>query len=89
MDKYHLTTTNNNNNINMINKNIFHTSLPTVVNISNNDSHIDETDCFLNEHDSSNILSDLPDSCFVEKAFYWLRQTTQPRYQCLKLITWP
>ncbi|CAF3697645.1 unnamed protein product [Rotaria sordida] len=87
----------------MINKNILHTSLPTIVNISNDDSHIDETNRFLNEHRSSNILSDLPDSCnleekdenklpfpgFVEKAFYWLRQTTPPRYQCLKLITWP
>ncbi|CAF3768856.1 unnamed protein product, partial [Rotaria sp. Silwood1] len=101
MNQHRLTTANN--NINMTNKKIFHTSLPTVINISKEDSHIDETDRFLNEHSSSNNLSDLPDSCnleervenkllfpgFVEKAFYCLRQTTPLRYQCLKLITWP
>ncbi|CAF4027539.1 unnamed protein product, partial [Rotaria sordida] len=104
MNKHRVTTANNNNNnINMIKKNIFHTSLPTVVNISNDDSPKDETDRFLNERGSSNILFDLPDPYnleerdenelpfpgFVEKAFYCLRQTTPPRYQCLKLITWP
>ncbi|CAF4869841.1 unnamed protein product, partial [Rotaria sp. Silwood1] len=101
MNKHRLTTANN--NINITNKKIFHTSLPTVINISKEDSHMDETDRFLNEHSSSNNLSDLPDSCnleervenkllfpgFVEKAFYCLRQTTPLRYQCLKLITWP
>jgi hypothetical protein len=100
MDKHQLTTTNNNKTIN---KNIFHTSLPTMINISNDDSHIDETDGLLNSRGSSNILSDLPDSCnleerdenqfpfpgFVEKAFYCLQQTTPPRYQCLKVIRWP
>ncbi|CAF4745091.1 unnamed protein product, partial [Rotaria sp. Silwood2] len=87
MDKHRLTAANNNNNINMTNKNIFHTSLPTVINISIDDSHTDETDRFLNEHSLSNILSNLPDSCnleerdenklpfpgFAEKAFYYLR----------------
>ncbi|CAF4118553.1 unnamed protein product [Rotaria sp. Silwood2] len=105
MEKHPLTTANNmnNNNNNLINKNIFHTSLPTAVNISNDDSHIDETGRFPNERGSSNILFNFPDSSnfeqrnenklpfpgFVEKAFYCLRQTTPPRYQCLKLITWP
>jgi len=102
MDKHRLTTTNN-DNINTINKNILNTPVLTIVNISNNDSHINETNRFLNEHDSPDILSDLPDSYnlkerdenklpfpgFVEKAFYCLRQTTGLRYQCLKLITWP
>ncbi|CAF2632351.1 unnamed protein product [Rotaria sp. Silwood2] len=101
MDKHRLTTANNNHN--MIDKNMFYTSLPTAINISYYDSHIDEVDRFLHEHGSSNILSNLPDSCnfeqrdenklafsgFVEKVFYCLRQTTPPRYQCLKLITWP
>ncbi|CAF2593657.1 unnamed protein product [Rotaria sp. Silwood2] len=102
MNKYRLTTTNNTNNINITDKSIFHTSLPTVVNISNDHSHIDETDRFLNERGSLNISSVLPYSSnleerdenelpfpgFVETAFYSLRQTTPPRYQCLKLITW-
>ncbi|CAF0833175.1 unnamed protein product [Rotaria sordida] len=100
MDKHRSTTVDN--NINMINKNIIHTSLPPVVNVSHDDSHIDEIDRFPNERGSSNILSDLSDSCnveerdenelpfpgFAEKAFYCFLQTTPPRYQCLKFITW-
>ncbi|CAF4813740.1 unnamed protein product, partial [Rotaria socialis] len=101
MGKRPLTT--ENNNINKINKNIFHASLPTIINISNDDECINKHDPLLNEHDSTNVLSNLSNSCnleerdenklpfpdFVEKAFYFLRQTTPPRYQCLKLITWP
>ncbi|CAF0940602.1 unnamed protein product [Didymodactylos carnosus] len=61
-----------------------------------------ETDRFL-DHASSNVISDIPRSRnleeiddgelpfpgFVEKSFYCLHQKTSPRYQCLKLITWP
>ncbi|CAF3048488.1 unnamed protein product [Rotaria sp. Silwood2] len=92
----------NNNNIHMINEKNFRRSLPIIVSISNDQSHTNETDRFFNEYDSSNILTNLPDLCdleerdentlpfpgFVEKAFYCLGQTTPPRYQCLKLITW-
>ncbi|CAF1073726.1 unnamed protein product [Adineta steineri] len=82
------------------NINISHTSLPTIINISNDDSHINETDHFINKHNSLNNLSDicnlneihetkLPFPGFIEKSFYCLRQTTLVRYQCLKLLTWP
>ncbi|CAF3991388.1 unnamed protein product, partial [Adineta steineri] len=81
------------------NKNISHTSLPTIINISNDDSHINETDHFLNKPNSLNNLSDICNlneihetkllfPGFVEKSFYCLRQTTLVRYQCLKLLTW-
>ncbi|CAF3877318.1 unnamed protein product [Rotaria magnacalcarata] len=100
MDTHRLTT--ENNNINKINKNIFHASLPTIINISNDDACINNNDPLLNKHDSTNVLSNLPDSCnleerdenklpfpdFVETAVCFLQQTTPPRYQCLKLITW-
>jgi Ion transport protein len=83
----------------MINRNIFSTSLPTVVNVANYDSHLDGVDPCLREQIPSDILCNLPDSRnvdksdlpfpgFAEKAFYCLRQTSIPRYQCLKLITW-
>jgi len=97
MDKNHLTTT--------INNNLNRSSLSsTIVPIPNNDRHIcDETDRYLNERASTNVLSDLPRSRnleeidenelpfpgFLEKVFYCLKQTTKPRYQCLQLITWP
>jgi len=96
MDKNHLTT--------KINNNLNRPSLtPTIVTIPNNDRHLHETDRYLNEHASTNILSDLPRSRnleeidenelpfpgFIEKVFYCLKQTATPRYQCLQLITWP
>ncbi|CAF1358221.1 unnamed protein product, partial [Rotaria sordida] len=79
------------------------TSSPTIVKITNDDSHINEKAPFLNEPVASNNLSNLSDSFtldktgknklpfpdFVEKVFYRIRQTTTPRYQCLLLITWP
>ncbi|CAF2224645.1 unnamed protein product [Rotaria magnacalcarata] len=84
----------------MINKNILHTSLPTVVNISNRDSCICEAGRLFNACGSSCVLSDLyyleereenklPFPDFVEKVFCCLRQATPIRYQCLKLMTWP
>jgi hypothetical protein len=82
MDKHRLTTADKNNE-----------SFPTIVNMSNDDSHIDETARFLNEHVLSNILSEdenkFPFPNFIEKSFYCLGQRTPPRYQCLKLISWP
>ncbi|CAF4598355.1 unnamed protein product [Rotaria sp. Silwood1] len=74
---------------------MFYTSLPTIVHISNDDSHINETDRFLNERDLPDLSNleerdknKLPFPGFIEKTFYCLRQRTPPRYQCLKLITW-
>lgn len=63
----------------------------------------EESDRFVHERASSNVLSDLPRSRnleetdendlpfpgFVEQVFYCLKQTSTPRYQCLRLITWP
>jgi hypothetical protein len=102
MDKNRLTTTNNTNHT-IGNNNLYHSSSPTVITIPNDDTLIHETDRFLTEHASSNILSDFPRSHnleetddnelpfpgFVDQVFYCLRQTTPPRYQCLQLITWP
>ncbi|CAF0755454.1 unnamed protein product [Rotaria sordida] len=103
MDKTHLTTTNNiNHTINNTN-NLYCSSSSTIVPLPNDDRHIHETDRFLNEHASSNIISDLPRSRnleetdendlpfpgFVDRVFYCLRQTSPLRYQCLQLITWP
>ncbi|CAF3933002.1 unnamed protein product [Rotaria sp. Silwood1] len=79
------------------------TSSSIIVKITNDDPHINETDPFLNETVASNKLFNLSDSLsldksdanklpfpdFVEKVCYCIRQTTIPRYQCLKLITWP
>ncbi|CAF1244381.1 unnamed protein product [Rotaria sordida] len=87
----------------IMNKNMTDTSSPTIVKITNDDSHINEKAPFLNEPVASNNLSNLSDSFtldktgknklpfpdFVEKVFYRIRQTTTPRYQCLLLITWP
>src|SRR5690349_6187056 len=95
MDKNHLTTT--------INNNLNHPLSPTIITIPNDDTHLYETDRFLNERSSTNVLTDLPRSRnleetdenelpfpgLVEKVFYCLKQTTTPRYQCLQLITWP
>ena len=78
-------------------------SLPTIVTITNDENHLQETDRFLNEHASSNVLSDLPRSRnleeteenelpfpgFVDQVFHCLKQTAPVRYQCLQLITWP
>ena len=96
MEKNHLITVEKNNVV----------GLPppaTIVTIPNNDPPIYETDRFLNERASTNVLSDLPRSRhpeeiddnelpfpgFVEQVFYCLKQTATPRYQCLQLITWP
>ncbi len=55
VDKNHLTT--------KINHNTSNRSLPpTIVTIPNNDSRLYETDRYLNERASTNILSDLPRS---------------------------
>ena len=103
MDKSRLTTANNTNHTVYNTNKLYHNSSPTIVSIPNDDIHIHETDRFLNEHASSNILSDLPRSRnldetdenelpfpgFVDQVFYCLKQTTTPRYQCLRLITWP
>jgi len=103
MDKKRLTTKNHLNHNNTKNNNLYHSSSPTIVTLPNDDTHLHETDRFLNEHASSNVLSDLPRSRnleetdeteipfpgFVDQVFYCLRQTTQPRYLCLKLITSP
>ncbi|UJR33723.1 hypothetical protein I4U23_021150 [Adineta vaga] len=103
MDKNRLTTSHNTNHTVYNTNNLYHNSTPTIVSIPNDDIHIQETDRFLNEHASSNILSDLPRSRnleeidenelpfpgFVDQVFYCLKQTTTPRYQCLRLITWP
>lgn len=103
MDKNRLTTVNNtNHNINNTKK-LHRSSSPVVVTIPNDDKHIHETDRFLTEHASSNILSDLPRSRnleetdendlpfpgFADRVFYCLKQTSPIRYQCLQLITWP
>jgi hypothetical protein len=106
MDKTRLTTSNNtNHNIHSstTNNNRFRPASPTIVTIPNDETHIFETDRFLTEHASSNILSDLPRSRnleeidenelpfpgFAERVFYCFRQTTPLRYQCLQLITSP
>ncbi|CAF3603222.1 unnamed protein product [Adineta steineri] len=103
MDKNRLTKVNNTNHtINSIN-NHYYTPSPTIVTIPNDDTNIHETDRFINERASSNVISDLPRSRnleeadeselpfpgFVDQVFYCLKQTTTPRYQCLRLITWP
>ncbi|CAF0780786.1 unnamed protein product [Rotaria sp. Silwood1] len=103
MDKTHLTTTHNQNHTIKITNNRYRSSSPTIVPLPNDDRNILETDRFLNEHASSNIISDLPRSRnleetdendlpfpgFVDRVFYCLRQTTPLRYQCLQLITSP
>jgi len=100
VDKNHLTTTNqtttnNNNNSRPLSA--------TIVQIPTDEPQLRETDRFLNERASTNVLSDLPRSRnleetdenelpfpgFVEKVFYSLKQTSVVRYQCLKLITSP
>ena len=76
---------------------------PTTIPIPTDDQHFYEIDRNLNEHTSTNILSDLPRSRnfdeaddielpfpgFVDEVFYCLKQTSPVRYQCLQLITWP
>ncbi|CAF1659259.1 unnamed protein product, partial [Adineta ricciae] len=95
MDKNHLQTT--------INHNINQPLSPTIITIPTNDTRLYETDRFRQERASTNILSDLPRSRnleetdenelpypgFVETVFYCLKQTSTPRYQCLRIITWP
>ncbi len=76
MDKHRLTIADNT-------KNIFHTSLLTVINSSNDNSHINETDRFLNEHDSSNILFNLPNSCNLEE-----RAENKCCYASIRYITY-
>ena len=94
MEKNHLITLEKNNLVGQP---------PTIVTIPNNDPPLYETDRFLNERASTNVLSDLPRSRhpeeiddnelpfpgFVDQVFYCLKQTATPRYQCLQLITWP
>ena len=100
MDKTHLTTVHHTNHTI---SNFRHSSSSTLIELANDDKHVHETDRFLTERASSNILSDLPRSInleetdendlpfpgFVDRVFYCLRQTTPLRYQCLQLITWP
>jgi hypothetical protein len=95
MDKNHLTT--------KIHLNLNRSLSPTIVSIPNDDTRLHETDRFLTERASTNLLSDLPRSHnleetdenelpfpgFIEKVFYCLKQTNTPRFQCLQLITWP
>jgi hypothetical protein len=96
MDKNHLKSSVNNNNS-------IHPLSPTSVTIPIDDTRLHETDRCINERASTNLLSDLPRSRnleeiddnelpfpgFVETVFHCLKQTTTPRYQCLRLITWP
>ncbi|CAF4067740.1 unnamed protein product, partial [Rotaria sp. Silwood1] len=100
MDKNYLTTvvndSNNNNNLN-------NASSATIITIGTDNLYVLEKDRILNEDGSINVLTDLPASRnleetdenelpfpgFVDKVFYCLKQTKTPRYQCLKLITWP
>jgi hypothetical protein len=103
MDKNRLRTTNNTNHTITSNNTLYHSVSPTIITIPNDDTRARESDRFLTEHASTNILSDLPRSRnleetdetelpfpgFVDQVFYCLRQTTAPRYQCLQLITWP
>lgn len=102
MDKKRLTAKNHINH-NKINNRLYRSSSPTIVTIPNDDRHLRETDRFLIEHASSNVLSDLPRSRnleetddselpfpgFADRVLFCLRQTSPIRYQCLRLITWP
>lgn len=103
MDKHHLTTRNNLQQ--KVNHHQYHRRPVTtsLVNANHDESGVYETERFLNERASTNVLSDLPRSRnleetdenelpfpgFVEQVFYCLKQTSTPRYQCLRLITWP
>ncbi|UJR13248.1 hypothetical protein I4U23_000269 [Adineta vaga] len=79
----------NHNRLVMGDKKNYHSSLPISVNYINEKSPSNETDCFLSVDNLSIHSNDLPFPGLIEKAFCCLRQTTFPRYQCLKLITWP
>jgi hypothetical protein len=103
MDKNRLTTANNTNHTFYSTNNLCHSPSPTIVTIPNDDTQIHEIDRLLTERTSTNVLSDVPRSRnleeidedelpfpgFVDRVFYSLKQTTPPRYQCLRLITWP
>jgi len=103
MDKNRLTTANNTNHTFYSTKNLCHSPSPTIVTIPNDDTQKHEIDRLLTERTSTNLLSDVPRSRnledtdedelpfpgFVDRVFYSLKQTTPPRYQCLRLITWP
>lgn len=72
----------------------FQRKMPEIENphhISNDDdTYKNETDRFLNgDNFSSENSNKFPFPGFLEKTFYCLRQRTLPRYQCLKLLTWP
>ena len=43
----------------------------------------------MNQEREDGNKNGLPFPGFVDKSFFCLRQTAPPRYQCLKLITWP